>query len=224
MNKIPENIKVIGSSVLPLIIILILFVIVGNFAFSKITDLRTQIGDAETVGNTLKQKVNLLSTVSGSVANYSSSAAVALPDSNTSLAVISQLKNLAILNTVLLSNIKAGSETKDPSGFSRTDVSFDVEGSRDQIVTFLKAISGIAPISLVGTVKISESGGLVRAGVGVRTFWAAIPKTLPTSNQSINDLTADERSLLSTINSLTPPSFSVAPASQGGGRPNPFVQ
>lgn len=223
MKNIPENIKVIFNSVAPLTITVILFVLVGNFGISKISDIRTQIDSARIAQNVLTQKVSTLQSLGGTIATYSSAASVALPDSNTSLAVISQLRNLSAANTLLISNIKTASEAKDPSGLSRVDISFDVDGGLAQITTFLKAVGTIAPIANISQIKINESNGTVKASVSARSYWSALPATLPTTTQALDNLTPDEQAVLTTVNSLTQPTFgAVAPASGGAVKSNPF--
>ena len=224
MNKIPENIKIVVRSIAPFVVVLVLFFLVAKFGIPKVADLRSRIASATISRNVLTQKVAVLQTVSGTVGNFSSTAATALPDSNTSLAVISQLKNLAIINGILVSGIKSGTEVKDTTGLSRVDVNFKVAGNRTQITAFLKGISGFAPITTVGRIKIEESGGVTTADVAVSSYWAPLPKTLPSTDQALSDLTADERTILASITSLSQPSFSTVSPSVSGGRSDPFSQ
>lgn len=220
--QLPENIKHIINSSLPLVISIFLFILVGNFGISKILEIRGQINQASADQNVLSQKVTLLQSVQTTISGSSNAAAVALPDSNTTLAVLSQLKNFGIINGTVLNNIKAGSPAQDPTGLSRVDISFDISGTPDQVATYLKGLSGLAPIMVVGSIKINESTGVEKATTVVRSFWAALPKTLPTSTQSISGLSSDEQNVLSTVNKLTPPTFTAIPASAGAGKTNPF--
>lgn len=224
MNKIPENIKMVARSIVPFFVVLILFFLVGRFGIPKVIDLRNQIASATVSKNVLTQKVAVLQTLSGTIKDFSSAAATAIPDSNTSLAVISQLKNLATGNGTLISGIKSGVEVKDATGLSRVDINFKVAGNRQQIMTFLKGISGFAPITTTGRVKIEEAVGVVTADVAVSSYWASIPKTLPATDQAVSDFTADEKAVLTGISSLSQPIFSVLPPTSGGGRTDPFSQ
>lgn len=224
MNKIPENIKMVARSIVPFFVVLILFFLVGRFGIPKIVDLRNQIASASVTRNVLTQKVGILQSISGTIKDFSSSAAIAVPDSNTSLAVISQLKNLATGNGILISGIKSGTEIKDITGLLRVDINFKLTGTRQQITAFLKGISGFVPITVTGRIKIEETSGVTTADVAVSSFWAPIPKVLPVAEQVLGDLTGDERSILKNISSLSQPLFSVVPPAVSGGRSNPFNQ
>lgn len=221
--KLSGDISAAVKAGIPLAVSVILFFVVGNFGISKISAIRSQIKTAQTENNTLTQKVSILETVSATSADTSGAAATALPDSNTSLAVVSQVKNLAVLNTVLLSNIKSSAETKDASGLSKVDVSFDLAGTRQQVETYLGAISGLAPVMVVNSIKMNEAGGGLLTNVVVSSFWSELPKTMPAMTEVVNDLTSDEKAVLSKVEALQPPSFSAVPPSQTGGKANPFT-
>lgn len=221
-KSIPENIKIIIASASPLVIVLILFLVVGNFGMGKVRSVRDEITQAETAQNILTQKLTLLQTVSQTLGNAPDIAATALPSSNSALTAISQLKNLGFLNSILLSNVKGGTETKDSSGLSRADITFEITGTRPQIMAFIKSIPGVAPIILVDSVKLNESAGVTRATVGVKTFWSALPTTLPKVGQALTDLTPEEKNILVTLSSLTQPVFLALPPAAGGGKTDPF--
>lgn len=223
LKDIPENIRIIIASVAPLAIVLILFLAVGNFGISQVRDIMSKISEAGTAQNILTQKLSLLQNISTTLGNTPDVASTALPSANSALTAISQLKNLGFLNSIILTNVKAGSETVDPSGLSKVDITFEIAGSRSQIVAFVKSIPGVAPIMLVDSVKLNESQGTARATVGVKTFWAPLPATLPSVGTALTDLTADEKKTLTTISSLTQPVFLVLPPASGGGKADPFT-
>jgi hypothetical protein len=223
MKGIPENIKLIAKSIAPFLISILLFILVGNFGIARINDVRAQISEARINQNVLGQKVETIQAISGTVGNFSSAATVALPDANTALAVIGQMKSLALTNGIILTNIKTGPATNDASGLSRVDISFDAEGSRTQISTFLKASTGIAPITIIDRIKISETGGVAKAGVVAKSFWAPLPASVPTSTQTLNGLTSDEQATLTRVSALSQPLFfEITPSS--GGKTDPFAQ
>lgn len=221
--KIPNEVKAIAVSGAPLVGALLLFLIVANFGISAIKNTRAQISQSQSDQNILNQKLNILNAIAPSAADLSNSAALALPSSNTSLAVFSQLKNLALVNALLLTNIKTGSEVKDNSGLSRVDVSFDISGTRDQINSFLKGVSGLAPIMIVSSIKLSENAGVNTGGIIVQSFWAPLPKSIPTTTEAITDLTPDEQAVLATVQSLTSPIIVQGQPAQPGGKSDPFA-
>lgn len=222
LKGVPENVRIIIISSAPLAIVLLLFLIVGNFGIKKVNTIRTQVSDETASQRILAQKVNLLQTVSTSLGNSPDIATTALPGSNSALTVISQLKNLGFANSVLLTNIKSGSESKDASGLSKVDISFEISGTKEQVIAFVKSIPGIAPITLVDSVKLNESLGESRANIGVKSYWSVLPTSLPKVTQSLTDLTVDEKKILVTVGTLTQPVFLTLPAAGGSGKADPF--
>jgi Tfp pilus assembly protein PilO len=221
-KNIPENIKLMLRSTLPLFVVIILFVMVAKFGFGKISGLRQEIARSQKDSVILSQKLDLLRTVAETVSTGSQVAIVTLPATNPSLTVSSQLKNLAFQNSVVITNLKSGSEVQDPSGLSRVNVSFDVIGGRTQIIGFIKSIEKIAPITMVDKIKLTESSAETRANVSVKSFWAPLPTKLPALTDQISDLTPDELNTLNEISKFIQPTFTEVPASETEGKADPF--
>src|SRR5258706_1411433 len=225
MPKIPENILIVAKAVLPLIFIIGLFVIVGQFGFSKIKEIRNQITTANSVQAVLSQKSDILGNIAVSGTAFSNAAVSALPSTNPALSVTSQIKILASSLGLLVSEVKAGSPTNDPLGFSSVTVSFNVIGPRPQIEIFLKGIGLFAPITNVDRIKISESTpGSALGSITVRSFFAPFPTKIPGTTDAITDLTPEEQTMLKSISTLTQPLFSQIPAASGSGIIDPFGQ
>ncbi len=220
--KISSDIQAIAKSASPLLIAIILFIGVGKFGISQISNIRSQIKSEQAENNTLSEKVSLLQSVTATAADSSTAAAVALPDSNSSLLVLSQLKNLAIMNSLLLTNIKSASGAQGVSGLSGISASFELNGTRSQIATYLQEVAKLAPIMIVTGIKLSEGGGTTQAGITLVSYWADLPKTLPATTEPIAGLNEAERNLLVEVAALNQPTFAVIPPSQAGGKPNPF--
>lgn len=208
-------------------ITIVLFVFVGNYGIGRVRDLQSQISQAKSDKIALTEKLNILQTVSATVADSSLAAASALPGKNSVLVMRAQLKSLAGHDSVVLSNLKSDLGSSDISGLSKVGLTFNVAGSRTAIIVFLKDIENTAPVSLVDKITFSENAGGSLATVSVKSFWAAFPKILPSLTEPITDLTADEKSTLEKISALSqPPSFGTSvstEASGSAGRSNPFL-
>lgn len=211
------------SSTAPLIVSLILIFIVGQFGFSKISDVRAQVSSATRDQNVLNQKLSLLQTLAPSLSGSSNAATSALPDKNTSLAVISQVRGLGTANGVVISGIKGGAEAKDNTGLSRVDIAFEAGGTYPALITFLTSIEKVAPITLVSKIKLSEIGGAAKANVTVSSFWSAFPTKLPATTDQITDLTSDEKNTINKVGSLIQPQFQEIPPAGSGGKADPFA-
>lgn len=224
MQKIPENIMSVIKVFLPLLAVILLFVIVGKFGFGKISNIRSQIAIAQKEQKILSQKLNVLTNVAATGEQFSNFAVSALPDSNPSLSVVSQLKILAGGDGLVISEIKSGSPASNATGVSAVNVSFNVFGSRVQIESFINKISTIAPITIVDKIKINESApGASVGNITVKSFWAPFPTQIPPVSQAIADLTSDEQQIMQDLSTLKQPVFSLVLPTQGG-KSDPFSQ
>jgi len=226
MLKIPENIQIIIKSIVPLVIIVILFVILGQIGFGKISAIRTQISGAESDQSVLTQKLNLLRTVSVSGAQNSNIATNSLPDSNASLSVISQLKTLAVNSGLIVTSIKSGTVDSDTDNINDMDIDIGVTGnSINQIESFLSGISTFAPITTLDSVKLSGSTGLISGDIFAKSYWSPFPTELPATIEEFSDLTPQDKQTLQNLSNLTQPIFlSLPPANTTNVKANPFSQ
>jgi len=223
LEGIPASVRQGIFAVTPLLIVIILFLSVGKFGLSKISEIRTEISAGNNSVATLTQKLNVLKTLSATAAEGSILAATALPDTNSSLIIMSQLKSLAATQGVTISGVKSATGPLNPSGLGEVDVTFTVDGPRGNVFAMLAATANISPILILDKVKISESAGSVRADAMVRSYWAPLPKEIPAVNKPITDLTESERKILTSIQSLTQPVFTnVAPSEVFGFNTTPF--
>lgn len=220
---LPESIKQTAVAGVPLLVVIILFAVVGNFGISKLKKVQSEIKSARVIEKTLTQKLDLLKSISQEVSK-TGLVNSALPSVNPSLAVIGQIKNVAITNTVILSGIKSIVSATDTSDLKSAFVSFNVTGARAQVFSFLNDLAKVAPIVTIGTIKITEEAGATVADIGVRSYWADLPKTIPSITAPIEDLTPDEKKILSNVSNLIQPNFSqIQPSpSQADINPNPF--
>jgi len=224
LKNLPENIKRAVSAGAPLLIVIVLFVIVGKFGVPKVLELRSEVKAAQKTEEKLTQKLNLLQTLSSDVALKANIVSSALPDSNPALAVMSQLKNLALNQGVVLSVMKSSAGTGNSAGLNEVNISFTLDGARPQINSYLAEIAKIAPITTVRKIAIIESAGGTSADIGVVTYWAEFPKTIPAVTEAITDFTSEDKKILSNISALIQPSsMEVAPFG-GEINPNPFGQ
>jgi Tfp pilus assembly protein PilO len=223
-KKLPENVKFILSAVLPTFAIVILALIVANIGLGRISDMRRQISTSQRNVATLTEKISVLTTVQNVVADNASVVAIALPDSNPSLAVLNQLKSLAATNSVVLASIKSGAEIQDASGLSRSDITFEVQGGKGEVVNFIKSISTIAPISVVDQIRLNQTNATTRASLTVKTYWSSLPTQLPAVTQAVSQLSQEEIQQIGELQGLIRPQFSILTPEAGGGKPDPFTQ
>lgn len=224
MKKIPENVLVIVKAVLPLIVIITLFIILAKIGFGKITEIRGQITEARKDQAVLTEKLDLLRTVAVTGAEDSNIAVNSLPDGSPSLAAIAQIKTLAANSNLILRSVKStaaiGSSTND---LNDVQITFDVLGSKADIENFLVAIDKFAPISLLHSVKITQTTGVFTADVTVKSFWASLPTKLPSSVEQFTELTVEEKQILADLTNLAQPVFIALPPPGSEFKLDPFI-
>ncbi len=219
-----EKDKQILKAVAPLFIVIILFFVVGKFGISQIKNTRQQINTIKKTESVLTGKLKILQSISEVSASGADISLVALPENNPALSVISQIKFLAFTNSIVIESIKS-STPGEVVDLSYVTTSFTAIGTKDSILSFIRAIDTIAPISVVEKMDISTNAGSSEASVSMRTYFASLPKTIPTITQAITDLNASEKELLSDISLLTAPVFGEPSfASASAINQNPFGQ
>lgn len=219
-----ENNKQIIKSVAPLVVVILLSFFVGKFGIAQITDLREKISTAKKTESILSQKLNILQSVAVVAAGGSSQVLAALPKSNPTIMQQSQIKSIAASNLLVINSLKSVGASSNPDLPSVATV-VELEGPKDGIIAFIRAMDTIAPITTVDKVSFSDTGNSVNAEVGLRTYYAPLPKTIPTVTQPVVDLTSSEKALITELASLTQPSFSdITVATQSAINPNPFGQ
>lgn len=223
--EISENDKQILRSTAPLVVVITLFVIVGKFAVTQVTNLRNQISEAKKTQSVLSNKLNVLRSISQVSVSGTNTALIALPRSNPSLQVMSQLKSLASSNLVVMEEIKVSMASDGSDSLSYITTSFSIIGPKDAIISFVKSVDTIAPITFVEKMELVEDSGLGAANITTKTYYATLPTTIPTVTQPITDLTSAEKDLLSQISGLSQSSIEIpTSASVSGINPNPFGQ
>lgn len=200
-GQLPENTKQVIKSVAPLLIVIILFLFVGKFGVGKITGLSTKIKDSKRTQTILQEKLNILTSVSQTAAVNAGRVVYALPESNPTIAALSQLKNLALTNNLILKEIRSSNSSSDTS-FSSVNISFSVEGARDSILAFINSIKTVAPIMLVSRAQLREGQDIAKADITVSSFWAGLPSSIPPVTQTVSDLTASEKEMLIELSQL----------------------
>lgn len=219
-----KNYREIIKSVSLLVIVAVLFLITAKFVIPKASSQTAVISKLKKDQNTLDQKIKLLSAIKDTLDQDVNFVTIALPNTNNTLVAISQIRNKALENGLIFGSLKSGAEVKDLSGLMRSEITFQVNGPKGQIVNFINSIPTIAPILITEKVKITEANEITRADISVKSFWSEYPKSLPSTAQNLSDLTEKEVKILEEISTLTPPTFSVSSPNVGSERPDPFSQ
>lgn len=215
------NIKTLLLPVVYITVATFLFVVISRLGVSEITKQRKSLSDIETTNIILSQKQTLLRAFESNVSDYVSSTANALPEKNSALSMVSQIKNLAALNGTLVSAVKIGAETAQ-AGTSSVEITFGIDGLMSDLLNFLNSLASVAPISSIQKAKVNSSAGIASADITIRAYSAPYPQRLPSLTEPITDLSNDEKTLLDTLSNLTLPLFTTLEPQQPAVRDSPF--
>lgn len=200
-----ESDKQILKSIAPLLILIMLFFIAGKFSLSQVKSLRSQIKNTEKTQSVLSDKLKTLRSVSQLSTDQKNIALAAMPKTNPALSVISQIRILAAETSLTVENIKSSSIEDATGGLSYTTTSFDLLGPRSAILTFVEKLGKMAPLTYIEKVDISENFGTDEVSVYTKTYYAALPETIPMATEAVSDLTSTEKEMLTQMLSLSQP-------------------
>jgi len=223
MNKnITINLKILLMPTLAIVVLTIITFVFAGVILDKINTVNADLDALSRSKNVLEAKLSTLTSISGeSLTDTSEAASIALPEKNSALLSMAQFRSMASESSLVLENMKVGSEIKD-STTSHVDVTFDVEGPTEGVISYLKSVATIAPINKISKFKISSSGGNIRASVTSSSYWSGFPKTIPAVESPFEPFTADEQKLIDHIASLRKPQFVTLTPEGDSGRVDPF--
>ena len=215
------NVNTIAMPFIYLAASVLLFVFVLRIGVSKISQQRKNIGEETGTQRILQQKESLLREVESDVSGFVDASSNAVPEKSPALAMVSQLKNLALVQGLVLTSFKIGSESQSP-GTSYVELTFGVDGTTPNVLGFMQSLTTVAPVSTVEKAKINTSVGVVSANVSLRVYFAPFPTKLPPLTEPLTQLNDEEKSLLDTLSSLSLPAFVKLAPQEPGARANPF--
>jgi hypothetical protein len=222
-NFIPQKMKVMVLPLSLLLVMVVLAITVFKVGIAKIGTQRADLQRATKSETILSQKQQVLQTLESDILSYADTAIIAMPDKNSSLIALSQLRVLAENNALVLSNIKIGGKTKDKSGTSKTTILFEVEGTLSGVLNYLLSTKNFAPLSTINKVDLTQAGEVTRVAVGLTVYWVALPTKLPAISEPVRELSASETNLITELSSLERPLFTQVLPAAPSARIDPFV-
>lgn len=219
---LPPDIK----SILPTIGIFVVLIFVGfnllKIGWDQISKQASELKVLRLEDRVLSEKQSILSEIQGNILVQADMALQVLPDQNPSLAIISQVKTLAFERGLILTKINAGAETQEENGFSKVDVTVEMQGTPSLVMDYVLVLKRIAPLVNIGKVNITGAAGSTQAIVTITGYWSELPSKIASVSTPINDLAADELDLLNEFSGRLFPSFVVSAPEEPVSRENPF--
>jgi Tfp pilus assembly protein PilO len=207
MNTTKGELQFLLKPLIFVSVLLLLFILLFTIGVNQVRSLIDKNNGLKVTQTTLSQKVAVLQKVSTIISGDTTFLDVVIPSKGAILYGLSQVKNQAAGNTLLLSNIKTGAQSDEKGGVSKATITFDAEGQASSIYQFLNSFSKSLPIMTIDKVKISNSGSSLRATISLGVYSAELPKTIPSVSSNTAQLTTDEMNLLKELVTYTLPIF-----------------
>jgi len=226
MKSITQKQKPLIVPSLILVFLTIALLVTLVFFIRKIVNSRSQLASLRSELELLEDRYTTLENtkpdLSSSEANQ---VALALPSSNSSLLVISQIRRLASDNNIIVDNLGLSVNPPDPLAMQSANISFSATGPYSDLKNFLEKLASSLPLVNLSSLKLNSKTDLADAKISLATFWSSYPETLPSLTQPIANLTSSERELLSKISAYEKPQIedvdSLTP-SEKSDRQDPF--
>jgi Tfp pilus assembly protein PilO len=221
INLNSPNVKAILVPVGILFVLIVVFIFAAKIGFGKINDQKAELEKNKKVENILADKERILSDLSDEMDKYTNAITLAMPERYSGFIMIAQIKSLALENNLMVTELKGGSESMQGS-VNSVDVTFSVEGPMISLLRYFKAFNQASPVSNIERAKFTQSGGMTKAEVVLRTYFGSYPTKLPAINDPLKDLTAIEKDMLSKIIAYRIPTQIILTPQQPGVREDPF--
>lgn len=219
---INPNIKLVAYPGFAIAILTILLFLTISTGFSRIQTQTETLRAAESDVSVLATKVEILREISAGILGHTDTSIMAMPEKNSGLWTLWQIKSLAQTHEVEISSIGFGSQAGQ-SGLGGVSITFDARGNINSIINYLKDVETLAPVMILDVVGLSSDGGEFIASTAVATHWASLPTKLPPLTQPITRLSQSEEDLLNRLGRLNRPEFTTLfPTEEPSGRDDPF--
>lgn len=219
---ITPNLKPILKSIGLFVVLIALFAFSLPLGMSKLNQLNEQVKDFETEKDILQKKLQTLSRFQATIEEQSGVAAIALPNENPIFIKLSQAKRYAQDNETAIEEIKTRS-VLEKDDISQTGFELGIRANDfREFVDYIKTVENSSPITRFTKMVISQREESVLSEVEMNVYWSPIPETIAKTDQPVQDLTAEERALLSQIVSLQLPDNANLSPRVFEERDNPF--
>lgn len=205
-----------------LFVLMVLIVAIGVFGYKQVVAVTQKVAELKTIQLKLHTKLDILENVKVTLDENINFIDLVLPRKSSVLYGLAQIKKLAAINSIIVSNIKAGSAILEDNGISKYSINFEAEGNDDDIQEFLSAFFKALPIMTLNKIKIDKIEGITRTSVTMNIYSADLPDKIPAVTESVNELSERDLSILKELIEYTQPDFFDPKPSQTIEKEDPF--
>lgn len=209
MNK-EMTVNPVLVKVLLLLSVIVLYILGFNFFFNQISSVLEKISLHRQQITTLQQKAAILSDSTQGVNNFTDGVLIAIPQADSSLLAISQIKSSASNAGLTIDNISYSAGRQIGDNLQQISFAVDVSGNLNSIRTFLSSFSQSAPISTFSSLSIVEDNAITRLSTSVSYYWGPLPTQLPELEKPLVNLSDEDLKLITDLSALKKPSISLS--------------
>ncbi len=210
----------------PLISIIIVFLLGLLLIKSGVSKISAQVAFYNAAKNEEAALATKLSNLQGSSLGSLEAAnqlVVALPEKNSVMITISQVKKLAAEKNTTIAKFEIsglGSVADMASIQLLTQINTP---DLPSLVAYLQGVPELAPILAINSVKmVGQGGGTFSGLVEASVYWAAFPQTIPSVREPMAGLTPEEQGIVDAVSALRAPDFQIIDPTEQAERPEPF--
>ena len=219
---IKPNLRVLILPSMLLAILVILTTIVFKNGITRISAQFRNLEDSKKTENILQEKVNVLRRIEGVLLNQADITALAIPEKNPGVLMLSQISQKAESLGLIVADRKTVSSPRPIAGMSSMKLVVVLEGELPTMINLAKEIKELAPLSTINVVRINEEGKTLSMEVDMAVYWGDFPTLLPPLTEPIKTLSQNEEMMVSDLGKLEKPAFVELEASAPQPRENPF--
>ena len=219
------NVKVITIPLVGIIVIVILFFATLKIGYPRITVQLEQLRNSQEKELSLSKKLNALRGIQPGVLENSNKTLMALPQSNPSAYLVSLINIFAKERSMAIKKITMLPSNTQVDNLESVQLELEIAGSDEDMlatIEFLKSFQDSLPISNIVKHTYKSSSGDDGNIISFEIYWSTLPEKIPSIDEPINNLTAEETLLLNKIISHKLPEFTSLKVSSPSDRENPF--
>lgn len=214
-------------SYLYFLVIVLLLGIVLKVGIAKISDQRRTLAEInERQALLLKKEKTLSQARNDLIGIFYGPAGIALPATNPVLVSLSEVKRLLSFYLLPLENyninVGGGIQQEGTETVGATAIKLVILGPLDAVLSFLREVESIAPLSVVDSLNFSSEENLLTADVVIHSFWSPFGGKKSRSGSSFQEITEAEKEVLVKLGDLRRPELSDLAPTGPFQRKSPF--
>jgi hypothetical protein len=215
------NVKILFLPISIILVLSILIYLSVSRGYLQINQKLDELKSMQSTEGILEHKVEVLRNVQQGVLGNAETTLVVLPEDNSALFSIAQIKKF-LPQDAQITKIEVSASEED-NDVRRTKIRLEADFLNiGDITPFIRQVRDAAPLTTVDGVKLSDSQGLKNAEITFFAYWSEFPEKVPPITKPVVELNDDDQKTLFTLSNYQTPEFTTLEVGQTTDRQNPF--